>query len=491
MSLHRTLRRVAFTAASLLLASGAMGQTMKYEFLWGAFGPKEPQVNTSVVPQIKRDRVKVLYNWQAGKYPAIWQGQTYFGGVPVAADMAGHLAKLTTDINQYMPDVNFNGFAVIDYESWEIFWDDTHESYKQLARDIARATYAGATDAQIEEYAKRDHEAAAKTFLLETLRKAKQLRPHAHWGYYGYPRDFHVYRKAELQWLWDEIGALYPSNYTCYPSSSANPPPFWNAPMNYYEDMVVELMTGTARQLMGNRPVVPFVWCRYHDLNDVYRLQMLNSQDLERMFRLPREHGADSVIIWEYFGTDAEAAQYNTYVPQNLTSLLSQLDLRFNPPSDTSTAGSGGSGGSSGNSGGTPPPPPPPGDGASSSANAGTTPPPPGNVVTHNNSNTATDGGTEGENAPVDPNLTEQTTALPSDENAEQPAPAPKDSKKAAKEKKKKQTVVTRKNQAVVAKAQKKVLQRDLDRIAAERRLAEMMAKYRQSRMVDVPTRSE
>lgn len=336
------------TLGLVLCAGGAFGQTGPYEFLWGAFGPREPSVDISGVPQITKGRVKVLYDWRAGAYPRIYQGTAYNGGVPEAADMQAHATKLIADIGQQIPDASFDGYAVLDYESWEIFWDDTDDTHKALSRQVARTKYPGATDAEIEAFAKRDFEAAAKTFILLTLNTAKQVRPNAKWGFYGYPRDFHVQHKDELGWLWQAAGAMYPSAYVVCPVAPQDPPTQGYSEQAYYPNHMRDLV-GTARQLMGDRPVVPFAWCRVHTMNTVFGGQMLPDTDLRRMLREPRLKGADGVIFWEYFGDQTLVDQYSQYIPAHLRAAVADADAEFNPP--PLAQGGGGSGHDTGDSG--------------------------------------------------------------------------------------------------------------------------------------------
>lgn len=344
MNLTRLVRRVTFTAASIVLSAGALGQSGRLEFLWGAFGPAEPSISTAAVPQIQHGKVKVLYDWRIGKYPYIWQGQLINGGVPVAADIQGHVTKMQSDIAQQIPDPNWDGYAVIDYEAWELYWDDTNETHKALTRQIVRTQYPDATDAQIETFAKRDHELAAKNFLQITLETAKAARPNAKWGFYGYPRNFHLEHADELGWLWNATGALYPSAYTVYPvhDSLFNIPAWWASP-NYYPELMTQLVAG-ARQLMGTKPVVPFVWCRYHDMNPLFGRQFLRDIDLRRMLREPRLKGADALIFWEYFATQSEVSDYASYFTSTLRAAVADADAEFNPPPVSQNQGSGSSG---------------------------------------------------------------------------------------------------------------------------------------------------
>jgi hyaluronoglucosaminidase len=40
------------------------------------------------------------------------------------------LEKLRDDIGKYIPDPNFNGLGVIDFEEWRPLWDTNYDSKK-------------------------------------------------------------------------------------------------------------------------------------------------------------------------------------------------------------------------------------------------------------------------------------------------------------------------------------------------------------------------
>ncbi len=490
MTLRSRINSLVFTAASLVAASGATGQTGRYEMLWGAFGPNEPQVQTVQLPQVRRDGAIVLYTGQAGLYPKEWQGQDVNGGVPVACNMNLHLTKLRADIERFIPS-NFTGYAVIDYEDWDALWVDTPELYREKTRAVVRAQYANLTPQQVEEYSIRDHEAAARDFLLQTLNTAKSLRPNAKWGYYGYPRVHHVEHLSSMQWLWDAQTAFYPVAYTVYPMSEIRPTPWDHAEPAFFPNLM-QTLVGTSRQIAGpNRPVAAFVWCRYHNINPTFQYQLLNETDLRRMMREPRLKGADAAIFWDYIDSAQDVSEYHSYFTSTLGRVLGDVDLEFNPPSNNQTGGN--SGGGSGNNNNTlppdrnTPPPPPPAPPANTNAGANAAPPSSGNTGTYTNTslpgapwtnpNTQASSGDGGEPAPApgtDPNQAQQQ---PADPNAPAAGTDPNQPpKKADKKSKQKKGVGTKTNTRFTAAAKptnKRVLQRDLDRIAALKRAQE------------------
>ncbi len=509
MTLRACLRGLVMTATSLVCAAGAAAQpaSRPFEQLWGAFGPDEPQVKSVLPATIKKDRVIVLYNFQAGMYPKMWQGQPYNGAVPLACDMNAHLAKLQSDINRFVP-VNFDGYAVIDYEDWDCLWVHTPEEYREINRNIIRAQYANLTNEQVEQLAISEHERAAKDFFLQTINTAKSMRPNAKWGYYGYPRDHHTgANEAKMQWLWDAQTAFFPVAYTVYPMSPTRPAPWAYAPPEFYPDYMQNLV-GLSRRQAGTRPVAAFVWARYHSMNPTFGDQFMNETDLRRMLTIPREKGADAVIYWEYVDGQQEVNDYAQYFSNLLTRVSSEVDRQFNPPEPDRgnppppPPGGGSQANNNGNTTPPPPPPPPPGStsnpnstgqansgGSSSSGNTGTytntsipgSPFPPGSNAGSTQAGTAApDNGDGASSQNPNPDAVAQNPGDPAAASGnDQPAAKP-----TKKSKKQRQGVGTRTNQRFAdAKGNKRrVLQRDLDRAAAQIRMAQRLSRNAASR---------
>lgn len=57
--------------------------------------------------------------WTQGLWPYIDDnGDIVNGGVPQAANLTAHLDYLRSNIDAWMPDVDWNGNAVFDFENW-------------------------------------------------------------------------------------------------------------------------------------------------------------------------------------------------------------------------------------------------------------------------------------------------------------------------------------------------------------------------------------
>jgi hypothetical protein len=267
--------------------------------------------------------VVLFYTYELGKHPLIRRDELLFGGVPQAMDMVAHLLAVRVDIERKIPDPEWAGYAVIDYEEFALFWEDVEDQYKELSRTIVRAQHASWTDEQIEAEAKSQFEAALQQLLVRTIRLCKELRPRATWGYFLDNMNFGPRTQLEeAAWLWSEVDALYP---TCY--------------IGRYgvtrEDGIDNDSQGLAemtqrrlservelcRQLAGPaKQVLPFSTWRYGDYNDHYANQPLNDLDLAIALSTGKGHGADGVILWVHIN-----------LQEQLEEFQHQLDTRIGP----------------------------------------------------------------------------------------------------------------------------------------------------------------
>lgn len=61
----------------------------------------------------------IFYREELGTYPYYTPtGEPVFGGLPQNASLVTHLAHTFQDIKAAMPEPDFSGLAVIDWEAW-------------------------------------------------------------------------------------------------------------------------------------------------------------------------------------------------------------------------------------------------------------------------------------------------------------------------------------------------------------------------------------
>ncbi|XP_023440351.2 hyaluronidase PH-20-like [Dasypus novemcinctus] len=183
--------------------------------------------------EAKRHDIALFYADRLGNYPHINEvtGAIEHGGIPQAGDMKEHLHKASTDIAQAVPNSHV-GLAVIDWENWRPTWARNwkpKDIYKNMSIDLVRKQNPQLDLTELTKLAKEQFEAAGKLYMKNTIKLGRSLRPNYLWGYYLFPDCYnHNYNKPgytgicfdiekkrndELDWLWKESTALYPSIY--------------------------------------------------------------------------------------------------------------------------------------------------------------------------------------------------------------------------------------------------------------------------------------
>uniref|UniRef100_A0A8D0G5J3 Hyaluronidase n=1 Tax=Sphenodon punctatus TaxID=8508 RepID=A0A8D0G5J3_SPHPU len=179
--------------------------------------------------------VTIFYKERLGLYPYYdVQKRPVNGGVPQNSSLREHLNRLKDNIQKYIPSNAKEGLAIIDWEEWRPIWIrnwQTKDIYRQTSRRLVQNRHPEWPEDQVLKEAQYEFEASAREFMLQTLKKAKDIRPHQLWGYYLFPDCYnHDYSKNQesytghcpdvertrndhLSWLWKESTALYPSIY--------------------------------------------------------------------------------------------------------------------------------------------------------------------------------------------------------------------------------------------------------------------------------------
>ena len=251
----------------------------------GCAGDPPPHSNAGCVP------------WTQGLFPTIGDdGRWLHGGVPQNADLDAHLAELRTTLPSWIPDADWSGNAVLDFEAWTTVWElndgrgNWHgERYRNASRVLVAAAHPDWNATAVEAEAKRAFEGAATRWFVSTLQACRALRPRARWGFYGLPQAAFggcvgsgaamrcgfdgpdgaaLRQQAEVRQLpiWRASDALFPSIYI--PHSMAGKPDNVSA---YIHSTVGEAVRcarlgGAAADgvVVAPKPVFPYGWDHFH-----------------------------------------------------------------------------------------------------------------------------------------------------------------------------------------------------------------------------------
>lgn len=122
------------------------------------------------------------------------------GGVPQKGNLDEHLVAFEKKVNELIPDTDYNGLAIIDFELWRPIYRQHWASlakYRDYSEQIEKEKNPLLSDKEAKIEAMNNFETAARSFMEGTILKAKQMRPQAKWGYYGLPYCFGRGKHAE------------------------------------------------------------------------------------------------------------------------------------------------------------------------------------------------------------------------------------------------------------------------------------------------------
>lgn len=248
--------------------------------------------------------MSILYD--PGLFPALLSNGTSRqlfrrnGGVPQAGSLREHLDAFTKNVDELIPDRNNNGLAIIDFESWRPVYRQnfgTLEPYKTISMELVRQKHCLWPKARVEAEAQQTFETAGRSFMLETLQLAKQLRPMARWGYYGLPFCFNgkgdhletcgkniQIENDGTQWLYDASQVIFPSVYMSEQILPQNR---------------VKMVRGRVQEAQRLRRFgVDQKVIAYHRYVLSDSREFLSESDTWAMFNAMKQLGADGVILW-------------------------------------------------------------------------------------------------------------------------------------------------------------------------------------------------
>jgi hypothetical protein len=220
------------------------------------------------------------------------------GGVPQAANVTEHMASLVNHLATWVPDVNFTGNIVIDFEAWTPIWEQNTERvgdwhakrYQTYSEKLARAQHPHLNATAITAIAKRDFEAAAISFFVTTLEFFRAARPHARAGFYGFPGGMFGRCVTEtaavvhecgydnpalgparralndgLAAIWNASGALYPSIYFVARETRWSNATWLRLNAASANGTVGESIRLSEKYSKIGTPILPYAWALYHN----------------------------------------------------------------------------------------------------------------------------------------------------------------------------------------------------------------------------------
>lgn len=293
---------------------------------------------------IRRDTV-VLYQHRIGFFPQA--GPHLIRQDPTWMDR--HRFKIKDDLAALIPDPNFNGIAILDFEKWHLLWDRTRDDpssdpsptaldndyktdWEEQILSANPRVFDRLSDKQKEHLLKITYEETTRDFYLATLNECRRLRPKAKWGFFNYPTFYgphvsnHVKQLNEqLAWLWEAVDVLIPSTYARFYTHVETSQPGDERFENTIEAdrKWILARVGEAVRLAAGKPVYTIMWIRYEQplgggKYGSKHFQLLNDVNLNHQLNLPREAGADGVIIWESLSSDFIVKQVQQYINKKL-----------------------------------------------------------------------------------------------------------------------------------------------------------------------------
>ena len=232
-----------------------------------------------------------------GVFPYVDGANVINGGVPQAANLTLHLETIRDTVDTILPNTNYSGNGVLDFENWTPNWDENNSPddswhgivYQLMSLNIVRIAHPTWNDTQIAAAARHDFQTAAINFFVQTLKLLKELRPKAKWGFYGLPLNIYAsgcvrvngelkcgyssptigptYRgyNDEIKAVWQESTALYPSVYLP-PQHSMNYSYWQEVLSEYVADTITEtIRLATLYNSTASLPVLGFYWAYYHN----------------------------------------------------------------------------------------------------------------------------------------------------------------------------------------------------------------------------------
>uniref|UniRef100_A0A1W7RAD4 Hyaluronidase n=1 Tax=Hadrurus spadix TaxID=141984 RepID=A0A1W7RAD4_9SCOR len=286
------------------------------------------------------DKITLIYENGIGKYPHIDPNKGDInGGLPRLDKLKEHLNLAEKDIQKIIPNPDFNGLGIIDWEAWRPIWEyhwGGLSIYQKRTIDLVKKDHPTESDQFIQTTAKNLWENTAKQWMLKTLELAKKLRPQGQWCYYLFPDCYNYFGKDQpseyfcsamiqnnndrLSWLWDASTALCPSIY------------FIENQMKYNERQRTWFLYGklaeAARVARPSTKIYPYINYMVH----VSQIPVPRDH-FWKMLSLIASMGFDGAVIWgssSYLGSKKSCDDLEAYIENVIGPAVTTISSNVN-----------------------------------------------------------------------------------------------------------------------------------------------------------------
>ncbi|XP_041048645.1 hyaluronidase-2-like [Carcharodon carcharias] len=270
----------------------------------------------------------IFYKERLGRYPYYHGQQAVNGGVPQNSSLMDHLTVMERDIERYMRSRSTKGLAVIDWEEWRPLWIRNWKDkqiYRNSSRRLVSERHPDWTESDLNREAQFEFEQSAQRFMAETLRRARNSRPHSMWGFYLFPDcynhdyknnmanytgrcpDVEISRNDLLRWLWTNSTAVFPSIYLDAMLRSTN------SATKFVRSRVKEALR-VSELHSANYSLPVFVYSRP---TYTYTVDLLTERDLITTIGETAALGAAGIIFWgdaDYSNSESHCKMLKNYL---------------------------------------------------------------------------------------------------------------------------------------------------------------------------------
>eukprot|EP01051_Picozoa_sp_SAG22_P001586 SAG22_NODE_63_length_23302_cov_17.506551_18_plen_813_part_00 len=285
--------------------------------------------------------------------PGLWpyidaDGKPHHGGIPQAANISAHTAKVAADMQHFLP-VGFDGYFVIDMEQWYP-WALAHQKpeYKNASEHFVRKRHPTWSAQKVTQTAASEWQAAAVAWWTVTLQVATRVRPRAKIGYYEFPgcyagfaataqppgctNDIQMMNDGLLKPILEASTAFFPSIYLYWPTDAADPPSLriLNT-RRYVQDELAEAVR--VRKALSKHDAPIMAYTMFEQMidppNKSLPVHPMPMSELQKELNTTRHFpGVDGIVLWSSSTsteTPARCKQMHHYVLNTLGPFIKML----------------------------------------------------------------------------------------------------------------------------------------------------------------------
>jgi len=256
--------------------------------------------------------------------------------------LRSHIESVKEAVDSIIPDANYDGYIIIDYEDWSLLWHRTEKAYQQEWISAWEKTNPQGVAAWRDEGDEiywhniaATYNAMTRAFYTATIQQCKAMRPGAKWGFYqqvfkpimvdGTAAKTAMEDNEDISWLFEASDFICPSLLSPFETVSDGTTKITESQqtVTHRKEIIKETLKEASKYgTKYNIPVIPLFWtCHNGATLDNYQ-KFCSVETMRATLDSVYENSPHDIFLWYPVSSEIDADAFMKHLTSDFMTAL-------------------------------------------------------------------------------------------------------------------------------------------------------------------------